>query len=66
MDALHKSRLVQRVPPYMDAPMVPSVSLSILVSLEETAPIHPACECDARSRALMEYAGRRLIRNADC
>jgi hypothetical protein len=44
--------------PYMDAPTLPSVSLSVLVSQDEIAAIHSACVCDAKSRpALMEYAG---------
>jgi hypothetical protein len=42
---------------YMDAPTLPSVSLSVLVSQNEIAAIHPACVCDVTSRALMEYAG---------
>jgi hypothetical protein len=40
----------------MDAPLLPSTFVGSDLQ-EEIAAIHPACECDAGSRALMEYAG---------
>ena len=49
----------------MDAPCCQAF-LSGFVSQEKIAAIHSACVCDVRSRALMEYAGRRLITAADC
>src|ERR1700679_1206128 len=50
--------------PYMDAPLMPSAFFGP-GSEEEFAAINPACACDSRSRALMEYAGRRLITFSD-
>ena len=50
---------------YMDAPCCQAF-LSGFVSQEKIAANHSACVCDVRSRALMEYAGRRLITAADC
>lgn len=42
----------------MDAPFCQAL-FYVPESQEEIAAIHPASVCDAKPRALMEYAGRR-------
>src|SRR5450631_4188815 len=44
---LLRSGVSGHIDTYMDAPTLPSVSLSASVSRDEIAAIHPACECEA-------------------
>lgn len=48
------------ISPYMDARFSQAFFCDS-GSQEEIAAIHPALDCGARPRALMEYAGRRPI-----